>query len=379
MYRVILRRTVLQWAAAFTAAPAVAADIAQIALTANDEAARLAVRITGVQRYQITTGAGPTQFALRLPGAGGPTTAMPRARGLVRALHWDSQQHQLLIELAPGARLVRHRAEGEQILLSFRRGGGADAFPGPGRVLGQGNLRVVAGLPLVVVDPGHGGRDPGAIGAGGTQEKYITLIAAQELRRRLEASGRCRVLLTRGRDVFVPLAERVEMARRREAALFVSLHADSAPGARGASVYTLAENASDALSEGLARRENQADRAGGLRLPSVSPEVQRILLSLVRQETQTGSARMARMTVQELGDSVPLLPNTHRQASFVVLKAPDTPSILVEMGFLSDPRDEEALRRPEYRTRVTQALARAIEGWLGQGARVAPGAQATQR
>lgn len=223
-----------------------------------------------------------------------------------------------------------------------------------------------AGLPLVVLDPGHGGRDPGAIGAAGTHEKRITLAAALELRRRLETGGKCRVLLTRSRDVFIPLADRIELARRREAALFVSLHADSAPGARGASVYTLAERASDSLSEGLARRENSADRAGGLRLPSVPPEVQRILMSLVRQETQAGSARIARLTVQELGEAVPLLPNTHRQAAFVVLKSPETPSMLVEMGFLSDPRDEEALKRPQYRARIVQALGRSIEGWLAQ-------------
>lgn len=228
--------------------------------------------------------------------------------------------------------------------------------------------RPAGNLPLVVLDPGHGGRDPGAIGARGTHEKRITLAAGLELRRRLEAGGRCRVMLTRTRDVFIPLADRIDMARRREAALFVSLHADSAPGARGASVYTLAERATDSLSERLAVRENGADRAGGMRLPSVPPEVQRILMSLVRQETQTGSARIARMTVQELGETVPLLPNTHRQAAFVVLKSPETPSMLVEMGFLSDPRDEEALKRPEYRARISQALGRAIEGWLAQRA-----------
>ncbi|MBW8271518.1 N-acetylmuramoyl-L-alanine amidase family protein [Caldovatus aquaticus] len=227
-------------------------------------------------------------------------------------------------------------------------------------------------LPLVVIDPGHGGRDPGAIGASGTLEKRITLAAALELKRQLEASRRCRVVLTRARDVFVPLEARLGLARRREAALFVSLHADSAPGARGASVYTLSETASDALSEALARRENLADRAGGLRLPSVPPEVQRILLSLMRQETRAGSLRLARLAVQELGGAVPLLPNTHRQAGFVVLQAPEVPSVLVEMGFLSHPADEAALRRPEHRKKVAAALARAVQAWLAQPAGLAP-------
>ena len=166
----------------------------------------------------------------------------------------------------------------------------------------------------------------------------------------------------------------MEFARRREAALFVSLHADSAPGARGASVYTLAETASDAMTEALARRENRADLAGGLRLPSVSPEVQRILISLMRQETRAGSARIARLAVRELGEEVPLLPNTHREAAFVVLKAPEIPSALVELGFLSDPRDEAALRRPDHRARLARGAGAggAAAGWrpdaAGRGA-----------
>ncbi|MBX9701938.1 MAG: N-acetylmuramoyl-L-alanine amidase, partial [Acetobacteraceae bacterium] len=207
-------------------------------------------------------------------------------------------------------------------------------------------------LPVVVIDAGHGGRDPGAIGRAGTQEKRITLAAALELRRRLERSGRCRVVLTRARDAFVPLGARIDIARQRQAALFLSLHADSAPGARGASVYTLSETASDALAAGLARRENLADRAGGLALPSVSPEVQRILLSLMRRETRSGSERLARLTVAALEGEVDLLPNTHRRAGFVVLKAPDVPAALVEMGFLSHPADEAALNRPAHRAKV---------------------------
>lgn len=228
----------------------------------------------------------------------------------------------------------------------------------------RGRAGRAAPRPLVVLDPGHGGKDPGTIGAAGTYEKRIVLAAAQEMKRRLEAGGKCRVMLTRTRDVFVPLAARVEFARRHGAALFVSVHADSAPGARGASVYTLSETATDALSAGLARRENAADAAGGLNLPSVPAEVQRILLSLVRQETRQGSVRLARMTVGALRPRVALLPNTHRQAAFAVLKAPDIPSVLVEMGFLSNRSDEAALNRAAHRAVVASALASAVEDYL---------------
>lgn len=226
-----------------------------------------------------------------------------------------------------------------------------------------------ANLPVVVLDPGHGGADPGAIGPGGTQEKRITLQLALELRRQLLAAGRCRVVLTRARDVFVPLARRVQVARDREAALLLSLHADAAPpgqaaGLRGASVYTLSEDASDALAAALAQRENLADRAGGLRLPSVSPEVQRILLSLMRRETRAASSRLARLTVHALDENFQMLNQPLRRAGFVVLKAPDVPAALVEGGFLSHPRDEALLNQPAHRARMARALAAAVHRYL---------------
>ncbi len=226
-------------------------------------------------------------------------------------------------------------------------------------------------LPLIVLDPGHGGADPGAIGPAGTQEKRITLLLALELKRLLERAGRCRVLMTRSRDAFIPLARRVDLARGREAALLLSLHADAMPPGqrgqlRGASVYTLAETATDPLAAALARQENLADRAGGLRLPSVSPEVQRILLSLMRQETRAGSERLARLTINALDGDVPLLNQPLRRAQFVVLKAPDVPSALVECGFLSNPEEEALLRRPEHRAKIASSLAEAVHGFLGQ-------------
>jgi N-acetylmuramoyl-L-alanine amidase len=226
--------------------------------------------------------------------------------------------------------------------------------------------------PLVMLDPGHGGRDPGAIGLGGTEEKRITLAAALALRQALEQAKICRVALTRETDVFVPLQTRLEAARAQSAALLVSLHADAAPqglgqAVRGASLYTLSETPSDAIAAGLAQRENAADQRGGLALPSVSPEVQQILLSLMRRETRIGSERAARFAVAELGRAVPLLAQPHRRAGFVVLQAPDVPAMLVEMGFLSDPADEAALRRPAHRAAIAAALARAIRRYLDRG------------
>ncbi len=231
-------------------------------------------------------------------------------------------------------------------------------------------------LPLVLLDPGHGGKDPGAIGVSGTYEKHVALAAATELRRQLLASGHYRVELSRQRDTFIPLEDRVAIAQHRGAALFVSMHADALGdhSVRGASVYTLSDTASDAQTAALAQRENAADRFAGPAFHNTSPEVARILASLVRQETRVGSAGMARRVVSELGRNVPLLQNPARHAGFIVLKAPDIPSVLVEMGFMSNRQDEAELRRPEHRVLVASAMKRAIDDWFqgaGRGTRMA--------
>ena len=220
--------------------------------------------------------------------------------------------------------------------------------------------------PLVMLDPGHGGKDPGAIGVSGTYEKHISLAAAHELKRQLEAKGRYRVELTRSRDVFIPLEERVARAQGNRAALFVSMHADALrdPGVRGASVYTLANTASDAQTAALAVRENSADRFAGPGFGNTSPEVARILSSLVRQETRAGSERLAHSMVGSLDQDMPMLVNPSRHAGFVVLKAADIPSVLVEMGFMSNPRDEAELRKPSHRIRVASAMARAVDAYF---------------
>ena len=220
--------------------------------------------------------------------------------------------------------------------------------------------------PLVMLDPGHGGKDPGAIGVSGTYEKHVALATARELKALLEKGGRYRVELTRTRDVFIPLDDRVARAQKHGAALFVSMHADALTdhSVRGASVYTLANQASDAQTAMLAKRENSADRFGGPGFHDAPPDVARILASLVRQETRTGSARIARTLVNSLDRELPMLPNPARHAGFQVLKAADIPSVLVEMGFMSNPRDEAALRQTAHRKLVAEAMKSAVDGWF---------------
>jgi N-acetylmuramoyl-L-alanine amidase len=227
--------------------------------------------------------------------------------------------------------------------------------------------------PVVMLDPGHGGKDPGAIGISGTYEKQVALATAFEVKRQLEAGGRYRVVLTRTQDVFIPLEDRVVRAQEHGAALFVSMHADalSDHAVRGASVYTLSNTASDAQTAALAQRENSADRFLGPAWHNTSPEVARILASLVRQETRVGSGRLARSMVGSLDTDVPMLPNPERHAGFVVLKAADIPSVLVEMGFMSNPADEAELRRPQHRAKVATAMCRAVEAYFAANRRIA--------
>lgn len=227
--------------------------------------------------------------------------------------------------------------------------------------------------PLVMLDPGHGGKDPGAVGLAGTFEKHVALATALELKRQLEVGGRYRVELTRAHDTFIPLDGRVERAQHHGAALFVSMHADalSDHSVRGASVYTLAQTASDAQTAALARTENSADRFMGRHWQDASPEVAHILASLVRQETHVGSVHIARSLVGSLDQDLPMLQNPERHAGFVVLKAADIPSVLVEMGFMSNRRDEAALRQDAHRKMVAQAMRRAIEAYFAGRAHIA--------
>ena len=225
--------------------------------------------------------------------------------------------------------------------------------------------------PTIVIDPGHGGEDPGAVGVGGVYEKDITLAVARELRRQLEATGRYRVLLTRDKDVFIRLRERVGMARDVGADLFLSLHADSiASGSvRGLSIYTLSDKASDREAEMLAAKENRADAIAGLDLSGENELVATILIDLAQRDTMNHSKRFAKVVLENLRKDVTLLPSKpHRQAGFAVLTAPDVPSVLVEMGYLSSPQDTSQLKSPQHRERLARGVTRAVDSyfkWLG--------------
>lgn len=219
---------------------------------------------------------------------------------------------------------------------------------------------------IIVLDPGHGGQDPGAIGCSGVYEKNITLAMAKELKKILDKDGRYKVYLTRNRDVFIPLRERVRIARRYKADLFLSIHADSArnKNAKGLSVYTLSETASDKEAAALAERENKADVIAGMDFAEHSREVSDVLINLAQRETMNRSSEFANIMVQKMRKSVKLLDNTHRFAGFAVLKAPDVPAVLLEMGYLSNRTEEKLLRQSSYRQKLAKSTSIAIDEYF---------------
>jgi N-acetylmuramoyl-L-alanine amidase len=215
----------------------------------------------------------------------------------------------------------------------------------------------------IVIDPGHGGIDGGAESSGGTVEKNVTLAFATELRDKLAASGKYDLFMTREKDEFLRLDERVRIARQHAADLFISVHADTInlKGIRGATVYTVSDKASDAEAQALADRENLSDQLAGIEIKNDSPEVTDILIDLIRRETHSFSMSFANTLVGQLSSSVDLINNPHRFAGFRVLKAPDVPSVLVELGYLSNAEDEAQLLNPKWRDKATQSIADAVK------------------
>ena len=220
--------------------------------------------------------------------------------------------------------------------------------------------------PVIVLDPGHGGLDSGATGLGGVQEKTLVYEFCVELKRQLDATKRYRVVMTRDGDQYVDLDDRVDIARAANASLFISVHADTLSDdadVSGSTVYTVADRASDAEAARIAARENAADRGAG-RKRLDDPGVADILFDLKRRETRTYAHIFSRGVVDSLRGAAKLNHNPERSAGFVVLKAPEFPSVLVELGYLSNPQDAQSLTSPEWRTRTTGAMVNAIDAFF---------------
>jgi len=231
-----------------------------------------------------------------------------------------------------------------------------------GERVGTGPVSAPGHRFTVVIDPGHGGVDGGAESPGGTIEKNVTLAFATELRDKLSSVGKYDVFMTRDTDEYLTLDDRVRIARQHEADLLISIHADTiaVKGLRGATVYTLSDKASDPEAQALADRENLSDQFAGMKIKNDDKEVTDILIDLIRRETHNFSMNFAHTLVGQLSTNVGLINNPQRSAGFRVLKAPDVPSVLVELGYLSNAKDEAQLLNADWRGKAAQSITNAV-------------------
>jgi N-acetylmuramoyl-L-alanine amidase len=385
----------LGWTCLDAAPPAAAAGkpavVTDVRVGLHGRATRVVLDFSKSIKYSVFTLADPYRVVIDLPEVGWrlPARPLPSRRGVFEKLRYGlfkrgnsrvvvdttgpiaidkdflmvpaaGRGHRLVLDLVPTSRakMLKMARRAVQPAASPSMAAHRSPFPLPPRK--PLRLRIKR---TIAIDPGHGGIDPGATGISGIFEKNITLDVARILKRQLQQTGRYRVVMTRDRDVFVRLRERVALGREAGAELFVSLHADAIKNRkiRGLSVYTLSEKGSDREAEELADRENKADLIAGVDLSDKDEQLQGILIDLAQRDTKNDSVRFAMALVKELRRDTKLLRNSHRFAGFAVLKAPDVPSILVELGFLSNPSEEKALRQKKYRAKMAAAVVRAVD------------------
>lgn len=383
--------------AAFAAAPVQAAEpdglpVATDARLGGDEAqTRFVIDLNRKIDLRAFTLANPYRVVLDVPQVNFqlPAKIGEKGRGLVKAFRFGLVMQggsRVVLDLARPARIeksfVIEAANGQPARLvldlaavdrdTFMRNLALDnraVDTGPRRTTPPSSAKPDDPRPLVVIDPGHGGIDMGTEAAKGYAEKDIVLEFSLILRDKLEKSGKYRVAMTRSGDTFIPLGERVAFARARQAGLFISIHADSLSKregeAQGASVYTLAEKASDAEAARLADLENRADAISGVDLSAEPGDVADILIDLAQRETKTFSLKFAHTLVGELRTTARLHKNPLKSAGFMVLKAPDVPSVLVELGYVTSKTDLKSLTSDVWRDKTAEALARAVDHFFG--------------
>ncbi|HEV2270438.1 MAG TPA: N-acetylmuramoyl-L-alanine amidase [Steroidobacteraceae bacterium] len=358
------------------------ARLSAVQLTTSAVDSRVTLDLSRVTGEKVFTLEHPFRAVIDLPRTRmRPGLRLPRAHGLVAGIRIGPRPHGALrLVVALNAVTGVHadwtysRARGPQLILTLGKVPGAaaanaapDAIPTPIHAL---HAPVDSGRDIIVaVDPGHGGQDPGAIGPRGTEEKNVTLAIARLLAQQIDAQRGMRAILTRNSDIFIPLRDRMAIARRAKADLFVSIHADCITDRQisGASVYILSvRGASSEAARWLAERENDADLKGGVQLEDKSSTLASVLLNLSQSATISESMTAARQVLVSLDHSVPVRKSQVQQAAFVVLKSPDIPSMLVETDYISDPAEERKLRNPARQLKIADAVFHGIRGYFRQ-------------
>jgi len=376
------------------AAQDVAPSVIDVRLGKSGDTTRFVLEMSGKVEAKAFTLADPHRLIIDLPALDWELASdfVPAGRGLISSFRYGlfrPGNARVVIDLAGPAKVSRSfvlppdpdNNRNWRIVFdlvtttdaAFRSAAGwPDARPTPAAATPQPDVPsakpVDRSRKVIVIDAGHGGVDPGAIGTRGTREKNVTLAFAKVLRDAISATGKYEVHLTRDTDIFIELRERVAIARRHDADLFISVHADALErrNVRGASVYTLSERASDAEAAQLARKENAADIIAGVNLGGDSDEVRDILIDLAQRETKNLSVRFAQTVIPKMSEVTRVLRNTHRFAGFRVLKAPDVPSVLIELGFLTNVDDELNLTSATWRRKTAASIARGIDAYFAE-------------
>jgi N-acetylmuramoyl-L-alanine amidase len=362
------------------AARAEGARLRAVHLATSDRGTRLTLDISRVTGEKLFTLDGPFRAVIDLPQTRPrPGLDLPEGRGLIAGIRMAPRAHGTLrlvivLRAASGvhADWAHSRARGPQLILTLGNAPAAlaaaatlDTIPTEIHAL---HAPVDTGRDIIVaVDAGHGGQDPGTIGRGGTEEKNVTLAIARLLAQRIDEQRGMRAVLTRDSDSFIPLRERMLIARRAKADLFVSVHADSVSDHQlaGASVYILSlRGASSEAARWLAERENDADLKGGVHLNDKSSTLASVLLNLSQSATISDSMTAAQQVLVSLDHSLPVRKSEVQQAAFVVLKSPDIPSMLIEADYLSDPAEERKLRSPLRQQKIAAAIFLGIRGYF---------------
>lgn len=333
--------------------------------------------------FQLAAGVGHTgrglikafRYGLVMPGGSRVVFDLTGPARIEKAYVLDAangQPSRLIVELAAVDKAAFRQAQAADGGAAVRPGLGDPAPTGAvvANAAGPAAAETPDLRPVIVLDPGHGGIDNGTMAPSGEAEKDLVLEFARSLGAQIEKTGKYRVVMTRSDDTFIPLGERVKIARERKAALFVSIHADALPkgegDAQGATIYTLSDRASDAEAERLADAENKADAIGGVNLTEEPTEVADILIDLAQRETKTFSNRFARLLAGELKGVARLHKHPLKSAGFKVLKAPDVPSVLVELGYVTNKDDLQHLVSESWRSRTVGSVGQAIEAFFGK-------------
>jgi N-acetylmuramoyl-L-alanine amidase len=358
---------------------AAAASIAKVRFGGDQNQTRMVIEMNRSTEGRRIDALGDQQLGLEFSGLDVPTDLSGEGQGLVRSwsIGADGAAAHLQVSLTRPARVVRRfllaPSDGQPnyryVIDLAASGPPVDAAVSAAKLRPAVVATPVRTRKVIVIDAGHGGKDPGALGEG-VHEKDLTLAAAKTLKRRLERDGRYQVVLTRSGDRFVPLEERVQIARKSDADLFISLHADAGadPGVRGATVYTLSDKGSDRVARNLIRG---SDWFINVSLPSHDKAVNQILLDLTQRATKNQSTAFADVLVSQVSERTPMLQHSHRDAGYVVLLAPDVPAVLLEMGFVTNGQDVAQLRDPLERARLMGAVGDAIDDYFGEQRRYA--------